>query len=411
MSNNDVTPTLDVTADELIARATALRELIRGQQAEAEAIGHYTNEVHDALLAQGFYHVLTPRRYGGLELDVATFAKIGVEISRADPGSGWCYVLGHGHALTTAALWPKSAQDEVFATDAGYFRASHSLQPGGTARKVDGGYIVNGVSGYQSGVPYSTHATLSVILEGEDRGGFPAFLQVLVPADQFEIVDDWGGDAIIGMRASGSNSVRVTEQFIPEHNAIELDWLGELEKSTSPGVILHDNPMYLGVAQTFLQTELVAVVIGAARAALDEYELLSRSKQSALPPRVPRIEDAGHQRDFGAAKAKTDSAEAILLHVAQRYADQNEAAVRGGIPFTRKADVENYGMLLQAGELASQAVESLFRSAGSSAAKKGARMERYYRDIAMYRTHTSSQYGALTQRIGAVNFDLITSVF
>tara|TARA_R110002020_G_scaffold65413_9_gene172799 strand:- start:162 stop:1397 length:1236 start_codon:yes stop_codon:yes gene_type:complete len=411
MSNNVVAPTFDVTSEELIRRAEGLRELIRAQAQEAEALGHYTDDVHEALLAQGFYHVLTPKRYGGLELDVATFAKLAVEISRGDPGSGWCYVLGHGHALTTAALWSQSAQDEVFTTPAGYFRASHSLQPGGTARKVDGGYIVNGVSPYQSGVPYSTHATLSVILEGEDRGGFPAFLQVLVPEGQFEIVDDWGGDAIIGMRASGSNSVRVAEQFIPEHYAIELDWLGELEKSTSPGAVLHDNPMYLGVAQTFLQTELVAVIVGAARAALDEYEVLSRTKASALPPRAPRIEDPGHQHDFGAAKARTDSAEAILLHVAHRYAEQNEAAVRGGIPFTRKADVENYGMLLQAGELASQAVEILFRSAGSSAAKKGARIERYYRDVSMYRTHTSSQYDALAQRIGAVNFDVITSVF
>lgn len=401
-----------VDSQTLIERAVGLRDLIRSKQQEAEDLGRYPQDVHDALVESGLYHLLTPKRYGGIEADVATFAKVVVEISRADPGSGWCYALGHGHALTTASNWPEAAQDAVFANDRGYFRASHSLQPGGLARKVEGGYIINGKSGYQSGVPYSTHATLSVILEGTENGpGFPTFLQVLVPEDQFEIVDDWGGDAIIGMRASGSNSVVVSDQFVPEAFALELDWLAEQQKSTSPGAVLHGNPMYLGVAQTFLQTELVAVIIGAARAALDEYEAITRSKPSALPPRGPRVEDAGHQRDFGTAKVKTDSAEAILLYVAHRYAEQNEAAVAGGVPFTRRADIENYGMLLQAGELASQAIEELFRSAGSSAAKKGSRLERYYRDMSMYRSHTSTQYGALTQRIGAVNLDQATSIF
>lgn len=407
-------PTIDtaLTPEALIERAIGLRDLIRDRQEESESLGRYPEEVHEALVESGLYHLLTPKRYGGIEADVATFAKAVVEISRADPGSGWCYALGHGHALTTASNWPQEAQDSVFAHDRGYFRASHSLQPGGMARKVDGGYIINGKSGYQSGVPYSTYATLSVILEGTENGpGFPTFLQVLVPEDQFEIVNDWGGDAIIGMRSSGSNSVVVKDQFVPESYALELDWLAEQEKLTSPGAVLHNNPMYLGVAQTFLQTELVAVIIGAARAALDEYEAITRSKPTALPPRGPRVEDAGHQRDFGTAKVKTDSAEAILMHVAQRYAQQNDAAVNGGVPFTRRMDIENYGMLLQAGELASQAIEELFRSAGSSAAKKGSRLERYYRDMSMYRSHTSTQYGALTQRIGAVNLDQATSIF
>lgn len=414
MSSDVVALDPNLTATDLISRATGLRDMIRNQQQEAEDLGHYTQEVHEAMLANGLYHMLTPKRYGGMEIDIATFAKVVVEISSADPGTGWCYTLGHGHALTTAALWPQQTQDEVFNNGLGYFRASHSLQPGGTARKVDGGYIINGKSPYQSGVPYSSHATLSVIVEGSEgqrAGGMPIFLQVLVPADQFTIVDDWGGDRTIGLRASGSNSVLVEEQFIPEHYALELNWLEEQEKNTSPGAVLHDNSMYLGVAQTFLQTELAAVVIGAARAALDEYDTITRARPNPLPPRGPRTEDAAYQRDYGTAKMKTDSAEAILLQVAKMYDERNEAAFRDGVPFTRPMDIEHYGMLLQASELAAEAVELLFKSAGSSAAKKGNRMERYFRDVAMCRTHLSMQHGPLTQRIGAVHFGQITSIF
>lgn len=411
MSNNVVTLDRDVTAEQLIERAAGLRELLRRDQAEAERIGHYTDAVHQALLDSGLYHVLTPKKYGGYELDVKTFLKIVVDISRGDPGSGWCYCLGHGHALTTAALWTGEAQDSVF-TAAPYFRASHSLRPSGNARPVEGGYVIDARSGFQSGVPYSTHATVCVTVEGSGGPGvMPRFLQVLVPADQFTIVDDWGGDASVGMRASGSNTVLVEDQFVPESYAIELDWLAETERSTSVGAEFHDDSLYLGVAQTFLQAELVAVVIGAARAALDEYEEQCRAKVSALPPFVSRTEDAGYQRDFGSATMKVDSAELILYRVAELYRERSEAAFRDGVPFTRAMDIEHYGMLTQAGELAAQAVEELYRSSGASAALKGSRMERYFRDISMARSHTSMHYGPLAQRIGAYNFGLVNSIF
>ena len=44
-------------------------------------------------------------------------------------------------------------------------------------------------------------------------------------------------------------------------------------------------------------------------------------------------------------------------------------------------------MLINAGALACDAVDLLFRAASSAAAKKGQRIERYYRDCAMYRSH------------------------
>jgi 3-hydroxy-9,10-secoandrosta-1,3,5(10)-triene-9,17-dione monooxygenase len=44
-----------------------------------------------------------------------------------------------------------------------------------------------------------------------------------------------------------------------------------------------------------------------------------------------------------------------------------------------------------AGWLACDAVELIFRAASSSASKKGQRIERYFRDVAMYRSHISSQ--------------------
>ena len=130
----------DMPEDEILDRARSIKQLIRSQQDEAEQRGHYTPEVHARMLELGLYHLLTPRRYGGLEVSLKTWLRTVIEISSADPGTGWCYCLGHSHNIQAAALWPESVQQTVFSDPLGYFRASHSLAPAGTARPVDGGY-------------------------------------------------------------------------------------------------------------------------------------------------------------------------------------------------------------------------------------------------------------------------------
>ena len=37
----------------------------------------------------------------------------------------------------------------------------------------------------------------------------------IVPRKAITILPDWGGDATLGMRASGSNSVAIKETFVP----------------------------------------------------------------------------------------------------------------------------------------------------------------------------------------------------
>ena len=47
-------------------------------------------------------------------------------------------------------------------------------------------------------------------------------------------------------------------------------------------------------------------------------------------------------------------------------------------------------------------MEVVFNAARSSSASKGALMERYYRDCAMYRSHISSQHLNFAAPIGAL---------
>jgi 3-hydroxy-9,10-secoandrosta-1,3,5(10)-triene-9,17-dione monooxygenase len=65
--------------------------------------------------------------------------------------------------------------------------------------------------------------------------------------------------------------------------------------------------------------------------------------------------------------------------------------------------------MLQAGaRLACEAIELLFHTGGSTAARKGSRLARYFSDAQMYRGHMSSQYLTFGKYIGRSSLGLPT---
>lgn len=380
-----------------------MREMLRAQADDAEARGHYGPAVHDAFVEAGFYHLLTPKRYGGLELDLPSYLKVLIEIARGDPSTGWCYCLPQGHCLTTAAHWPAEAQDELFGSEEGYFRASHSVAGAGTATPVEGGFIVKAHSPYQSGVPYSNYVTVNARLVGATTDPAP-ILSAILPIEQVEVLDDWGGDTTLGQRASGSNTVVVTDVFVPASRVVVFDWMFHDYEGPSVGTELHGNPMYLGPVAFFFHSELAAMMVGAAKAAVDEYEQIITTRNSLFPPFAPRVEDPMHLSDLGLAMTMADAGEALLLKGAGTYLEYCAATVEHHVPFTQEMDLRLYGIAQRAAQMACEAVEMLFYSAGSAAAKRGQAMQRYFRDVAMYRGHISAQYRWTAHRIAEAHF-------
>jgi 3-hydroxy-9,10-secoandrosta-1,3,5(10)-triene-9,17-dione monooxygenase len=95
------------------------------------------------------------------------------------------------------------------------------------------------------------------------------------------------------MRASGSNSVRVEETFVPEHHVGYLSpgLAGTAESMVdgTAGTRLHGNPMYLGRLAGPFHITLVMTVVGAARAALDEYEEVITTRKTQSMVRARRL--------------------------------------------------------------------------------------------------------------------------
>src|SRR5215467_4904592 len=90
-------PEPGLTAAELLARAEALRPVLRERQAATEAAGRLLDETHSAFVDAGFYRALQPRRFGGYECSLRDFVRIMSEVSRGCPSSGWVLALTAGH--------------------------------------------------------------------------------------------------------------------------------------------------------------------------------------------------------------------------------------------------------------------------------------------------------------------------
>jgi 3-hydroxy-9,10-secoandrosta-1,3,5(10)-triene-9,17-dione monooxygenase len=70
-----------------------------------------------------------------------------------------------------------------------------------------------------------------------------------------------------------------------------------------------------------------------------------------------------------------------------------------------------YTMIQQAAQLAIRATTELFGAASSSAAKRGTRMQRYYRDVSVYLGHISARHDIVSADVARMHFGLKDGLF
>jgi len=381
-------PEPELTPNEMIARAVALRPKLIEQQAECEERTYYSEELHQDFVAAGFYRLYIPRRYGGYEFDVPTYMRVLLELARGCPSTSWCMGLAAAHALQVGSWFGEQAQSEIFGV--GDFRAASVASPIGPASRVDGGWELNGRTGYASGIPYSTHYMGQALMPDTGEPGPPRFLLFVAPRSEWRMLDDWGG--LLGLKGSGSHTIVFEGGRIPAHWALENTFMVDVDSSNgTPGLELHGNPMYAGRAISCFTMSLAAVLVGAAYNALDEYETMMTTKSAPLPPFIPRKLDLDYQRYFGRALAKIATAEAALMNAADQHMELCQRFVDKGIPYSW-GDDQRIGCIAR--EVMIQAWETMqsdiFRTAGSSAANRGERIERIYRDMSIGNSHRNT---------------------
>jgi 3-hydroxy-9,10-secoandrosta-1,3,5(10)-triene-9,17-dione monooxygenase len=78
--------------------------------------------------------------------------------------------------------------------------------------------------------------------------------------------------------------------------------------------------------------------------------------------------------------------------------------VESGREFTPEEDARLRAIVQEAAQLAISAVDLAFSTAGSSAAKRGSALEKYYRDVGMYKTHIAAQWDVTYGSVSRYHF-------
>jgi 3-hydroxy-9,10-secoandrosta-1,3,5(10)-triene-9,17-dione monooxygenase len=402
-------PEPNLTADDLLERAKSLLPLLREEQEATEERAAPSFEIHEQMRKLGLYRIVQPRRFGGYEFSLEDMCRVSIQIARGCPSTGWYYSFTANHTQIVAQLFGEEGQSKAFGPD-GDFLAPVRAPVGNVARKVDGGWLLDGRWDYCSGAPYATHFVPMVLIAPEDDPDGDTTDQgvAIVPREQWTMLEDWG-DNIIGMRGTGSNTIVIESQFIPDcsfarGSATNID----LSKPT-PGYELHGNPMYSGRLISVLHSESAAFAVGTARAALDDYEEFVMPKRAIVAPFGPRIEHHNYQRAFGLALGMVDTAELALYGACQRHLHHSTRAVtEGPAGFTAEQDLRLMAVLQHVSQTCIDAVDLLWRTGGTSVAKSDSRMQRYYRDLAVLRTHVGHQYETFAESLSRAHFGIDT---
>ena len=368
---------------------------LRERQAECEQLGQLPNSTQQELVEAGFYRILQPRRFGGFEFDLPTFFEIMATVASGCPSTGWVLALTAGHAHTLAALFPEETQVEVFGRD-GEYRAPLSGNGSATIAPVDDGYRLSGGWSYVSGCTTATHFIGMSRMPDADSRFF-----ALIDRDAFQVVPDRD---VMGMVGTGSHRIVVEDVFVPARRVIGQP-MDEAGSRNAPGRRVHANPLYAaGRVGSVLFGEMAAVAVGMASGALEVFEAELRSKRMNYPPFTPRGEVPEYQRHFGEAWALVSMASATLKRIGADYMSFCEQDASEGVPFSDQLDGQLRLLEQYVTKLAADAIDIMFRSAGTSAARDASPLQRYFRDMAIVRTHFAAQYERGAEEFGRAYF-------
>jgi 3-hydroxy-9,10-secoandrosta-1,3,5(10)-triene-9,17-dione monooxygenase len=389
-------PEPDLTADEMVARADAMRGMLRARQAETEANGNISAETSRALVDAGFYRVVQPRVFGGYGFDLATYVRVVTAVARGCPETAWVLslVLGHVHQLASYSL---DAQREAYGTS-GDFRAPEVAAPQGHGVAVPGGYRVRGAWDYASGSAHATHILLTFNVDDAEPGTAPMRMG-LFDRCAYTIENNWH---TFGMQGTGSDRVVLQDVFVPTHRTKPYPPL----KPVLPAGVYDNSSLFHGPARPFILSESAAVVVGAAEGALDLYEETFHARKATGPTGAPRLELAEYQLNYGRCRALVDTARAALLQSSRDYMDIARCTQATGQPCDDDT-VRRLGLvILQTVHLAHEAVDIIFRTAGSSSSKKDSALGRCWRNVGVLRGHLAHQSDSAAINYGRTHFGL-----
>lgn len=210
-----MTASIDLTA--------ILRELgpeIAAASADLEASDSFVDGAYDAFKARKVFSALVPEAYGGGGARHSEMCAFIRELAGYCPSTALALSM-HQHLVAAAvandragrpgrALLDKVAAGELALVSTG---ANDWLESNGQAVKADGGYRVTAVKPFASGSPKGDVMVTSAAYDDPTDGPQVLHFPVPLSAEGVAKLGDW---QTMGMRATGSQTLKLDDVFVPE---------------------------------------------------------------------------------------------------------------------------------------------------------------------------------------------------
>ena len=356
-------------------------DLISSKSDEQRAAREMSKEVVDALKECGFFTMLLPKQWGGLERRPQEFFAEQVRIAEADMSTAWAGGIIAVHAFQLA-LMSEEAQREVYENDPNTLISSSYNPVGARAEMCEGGFMLHGRWGWSSGSGHCTWALLGGVIPGD---GYRTFL---VPRSEYVIEDTWN---VMGLQGTGSNDVVIPEPiFVPEHRTHkQMDGFNCVNDQ--------ENPMYdLSWAQTFVRV-VNSAAIGALKKAV---KVFVESKQGNSTTDMTKFAgDVETQERLAKVLNTIAEIEAVMYH----NFDKMEAA--NWKPSLEERIMYRYQASLVI-DKAIEAIDTLFDVAGGRSVFNGHPLQQLWHDIHIARCHVANNPTAFARNLGSVTLGM-----
>ncbi|RSN62998.1 flavin-dependent monooxygenase [Amycolatopsis sp. WAC 04182] len=363
-------------AQDVIAGIRELLPVLRERAQEAEDARRVPEESVKSLQETGFFKLLQPKTFGGLEADPVSFYTAVKLVASACGSTGWvASILGvHPWHL---GLFEAQAQQDVWGDDSDV-RISSSYAPMGKADVVDGGYRLSGRWSFSSGCDHATW----VLLGGPVfKDGKPVdFCTYLVPISDYTIEDVWD---TVGLRGTGSNDIIVNNVFVPKHRALSFI---ATSKCKTPGQEINPGPLYKLPYGSVHPSTITAPIIGMAQGAYDAHVEYQGKRVRAAYAGEQSKEDPFAKVRIAEAASEIDAAWLQLTHnIDELY----QLACKGEkLPFPTRLRVRRDQV--RGTERAIFAIDRLFENSGGRALQAGTPIQRFWRDAHAGRVHAAN---------------------
>ncbi|RNL79521.1 3-hydroxy-9,10-secoandrosta-1,3,5(10)-triene-9,17-dione monooxygenase oxygenase subunit [Nocardioides marmorisolisilvae] len=364
---------------------------LRERADEAERLRVVPEASIKEIAETGFFKLLQPTRYGGLESSPIDFYE-GVRLIAGACGStGWVSSVVGVHPWQVA-LFADEAQQAVWGNDPNV-RLSSSYAPTGKATLTEGGFRLSGKWSFSSGCDHCQWVLLGGLVFNED-GNVVDFRTFMIPRSDYQIIDVWH---MVGLAGTGSNDIVVDDVFVPEAFTLSM---GETGQCKGPGQAVNTSNLYKLPFHSVFTTTICTPIIGMAYGAYEEHVDMQQKRVRAAYLGEKASLDPFAAVRIARASSDIDAAWALAMNNIR----EEMALVEKGeeIPLGLRLKVRRDQVL--GTQRAIDAIDALFEASGGRALANGTYLQRAWRDAHAGRVHAANDPERALQMYGAHEF-------